>query len=505
MPLLGWRVHFTRRSLQLPGERRGLLAQIDMDGIGKWLDAQSFSEGSPCLFAPDGTYDLELNRYFENSAVRFRSRHTAAAAAYDLADFLTFLWWHRPPVGAGSWKNATAADRAAYLYWRRKDPEGPRVAGSTWSRSVATVNAFYVWAVGQGYVAVNPIVQREVRSRPGRRGSPGGQTPAEAARDRRRPDTRWFPPETYRRWRDVGVRGYGSAGIPASSFKGRNASRNAAFCDLMIRTGLRLEEQVSLTVFDLPDPNALTAMRPMRLPAAVAKGGSGRRVYVPSNVLTDVWDYVRFERAEAVAAATLRGDYDGVDNLLIVEDRTRPVVSSVGARSRAIAVEMLNPDERRRLFIRRPGGLEPASLWLSEAGWPMKPGAWQGVFQDANERCERRGVKLSCHPHMLRHSYAVITLELLQREQIRELADSTVAQRHSYEMIFGDPLDWVRRRLGHRSVESTFIYLHTLQELEMETRMALVPAEWETAMSEGLEVIRVGDERDAERDAAGSA
>lgn len=504
MPLLGWRVHFTRRLLQQPSERRRLLAEIDTEDIGKWLDAQSLTDGSPCLFAPDGTYDLELNRYFESSAVRFRSSHTAAAAAYDLADFLTFVWSHRPPIGGGSWKDVTSADRAAYLYWRRKDPDGPRVAGSTWSRSVAMVNAFYVWAVEQGYVAENPILQREVKSRPGRRGSKSAQTPAEAARDARRPDTRWFPPETYRRWRDVGVRGYEATGIPASSFKGRNASRNAAFCDLMIRTGLRLEEQASLTVFDLPDPDSATAMRPMRLPSSIAKGGSGRRIYIPSNVLRDLWDYVRFERADVVARAGRRGLYDGVGDALIIENRKYPTVLPAGGGSRAVSVELLNPDERRHLFFRHAGGLEPASLWLSPLGLPMKPAAWQGAFQDANERCERAGVKLACHPHMLRHSYAVITLELLQREHIRELSKSTAAQRQSYARVFGDPLDWVRRRLGHRSVESTFIYLHTLQELEMETRMALVPADWEASMSDSLQAIRASEELDAELDEGGS-
>lgn len=502
MPWLGWRVHFTRRLLQQPCQPRDSLAGIDLEGIDEWLDEHSLTEGSPCLFAPDGTYDLDLNRYFENSAVRFRSPHTAAAAAYDLADFFTFLWWHRPPVGGGSWKDATPADRAAYLHWRRKDPDGPRVAGSTWSRSVATVNAFYAWAVGRGYVAVNPILQREARSRPGRRGAQGGQTPAEAARDRSRPDTRWFPPETYRLWRDVGVRGYASSGIPASSFKGRNASRNATFCDLMIRTGLRLEEQASLTVFDLPDPDSSSSMRPMRLPSAIAKGGSGRRVYIPSNVLKDVLDYVRFERADAVARAVRRGAYEVLGNALIVEDRTCATIPAAGGRSRSTSVESLKPDERRRLLVRGAAGLEPASLWLSGAGLPITREAWQAVFQDANGRCERRGLKLACHPHMLRHSYAVITLELLQREHIRELAESNVAQRHSYEKIFGDPLDWVRRRLGHRSVESTFIYLHTLQELEMETRMALVPADW--GWSLGEEVIGAGEALDAGLDAPGS-
>lgn len=46
-------------------------------------------------------------------------------------------------------------------------------------------------------------------------------------------------------------------------------------------------------------------------------------------------------------------------------------------------------------------------------------------------------------------------------------------------MVFGDPLNWVRIRLGQRSVTTTVKYLHTLQELEMQTRMALIPDSWE--------------------------
>ncbi len=57
----------------------------------------------------------------------------------------------------------------------------------------------------------------------------------------------------------------------------------------------------------------------------------------------------------------------------------------------------------------------------------------------------------------------------------------TAGQRGEYQRIFGDPLDWVRRRLGHRSATTTLKYLHVLQELEMETRMALIPDGWEPA------------------------
>jgi len=51
--------------------------------------------------------------------------------------------------------------------------------------------------------------------------------------------------------------------------------------------------------------------------------------------------------------------------------------------------------------------------------------------------------------------------------------------RMTYQRVYGDPLLWISRRLGHRSIETTVIYLHTLQELEMETRLALIPDWWE--------------------------
>ncbi|MFB6781011.1 hypothetical protein ACFCX0_27175 [Streptomyces sp. NPDC056352] len=56
------------------------------------------------------------------------------------------------------------------------------------------------------------------------------------------------------------------------------------------------------------------------------------------------------------------------------------------------------------------------------------------------------------------------------------------AQRLTYQRVLGDPLNWVRIRLGHRSATTTAIYLHTLQELEMRTRLELVPeGAWEPA------------------------
>jgi site-specific recombinase XerD len=463
-------VFFTRRALPRPKAAGPLLSELgDLD---EWLDDHDVLDGTPFLIDPTGRYDSALNRYFQVH-MSAEPLNTQAAAAYDLKRFSVFLWENR---GGKTWREATPEDRAAYKHWRLMDSRGPRVELVTWDREVATVNQFYRWALRQGYVAANPIIQRESRSRePGRQSS--DETPAESSHQGPRNDMEWMPPATYRQWRDIGVRGFTAAGLADRSFRGRYASRNATYTDLMIRTGLRLSEQTSLSLYEVPEiiPGMLNAWT--WLPRAIAKGASARSVYIPASVLKDVWDYVEMERADAVEQACERGVYERIRDPLLVEDRSRPFVRMGGERQK---ISKLNHAERRRLLIRTDdGGLEPAALWLNEYGMPSEPSCWQEAFKSANRRCARLGLRLRCHPHMLRHSFAVITLEQLWRGHIQELAAMTPAQRQTYQMVFGDPLNWVRMRLGHSSIQTTQIYLHTLQELAMETRMALVPDGWE--------------------------
>ncbi|MFC0112354.1 hypothetical protein [Kibdelosporangium aridum] len=116
------------------------------------------------------------------------------------------------------------------------------------------------------------------------------------------------------------------------------------------------------------------------------------------------------------------------------------------------------------------------------------------MFAEANVRCAKAGLDLTAHAHLLRHTFAVVTLEQLQRGHIAAQAELTPQQRGHYSRIFGDPLDWVRRRLGHRSVVTTQIYLHALAELEMHTRMALVPDEWEDPRAIPVSALPADDE-----------
>jgi site-specific recombinase XerD len=478
----GWRAHCVPAELPEPAVPLPFVAGLPCDWAG-WLKAADILPGTPFLLSPSYEYDVALNAFFGSAAMMGAARTTQIGYARDLAAFLNFLWSAR---GGRSWRDADEADHAAYLVWRRRDAAGPRVDASTWDREVTAVNCFYRWQVRAHNLRENPIPQRERRWAPVEAGQGGaravGETPATYSHGASRERVEWFPAASYRRWRDVGMRGYTAAGLPDPVFRGRWADRNATFCDLMVRTGLRLSEQAALSVFEVPVDRRAGGYQRFWLPPAIAKGGSARWVYVPVSVVAELVTYAEIDRAAVIAEARAAGRYARLRRPLVVEDPSRPVTAAVARHDgggHRIKVAQLGPEERRRLLIDTPQGLEPAAFWLSEAGLPVAVPTWKDLFRQANVRCRAHGVDLHGHAHLLRHSFAVITLEQLQRGHLAALAELTPEQRGHYTRVFGDPLDWVRRRLGHRSVVTTQIYLHALAELDMETRMALVPDGWD--------------------------
>jgi len=388
------------------------------DDLDDWLDAEDIPAGVPFLISPGLEYDVELNRYFLRPALVGSSRNTQLAAAGDVRRFLDFLWCSRDGRG---WRDATEADHDAYWYWRRQDPGGPRVAGSTWNRELSMLNGFYSWAARRGLVPASPIAQRQRRPAPAGRqhGGLAGTAPAAQARDIRWDLVEWLTPAQYRSWRDTGLRGYGADGLPDQRFRGRWAARNALFADLMVRTGLRLTEQASLAALEVPQRGGGQAYHRFWLPAAIAKGGSARWAYVPDGIARKVGEYIATDRADVIEQARARGAYDRIASPLVIEDpgvrHPRVTVRGQAGSTAQVPVGQLEPHERARLLVRTAGGLEPAALWLGEHGMPITVSGWKQVFATANGRCERAGVEVRCHPHLLRHSFAVVTLEQLQR------------------------------------------------------------------------------------------
>lgn len=431
--------------------------------------------GVPFLLAPDGSYDIDLNHFFTSDEMTLSSPHTRAAYARDMCGFLSFVAIRKRTAVASVWKDIQREDRRAYAHWRNKAEAGPRVAASTWNRESAGALRFFRWALQEGLISESPVgySQREGGWR--RSGERRARTVvAERRSGGSRGHLTWMTGAEYRRWRDVGVRGFTESGVRPIITSRSMSGRDSAYVDMMVRTGLRLTEQSSLIVTDVPARDGSPYVSG-DLPSAIAKNESGRRVYYADSVLTSVEAYLRSDRAWSVR--------QGARNDLYVPRADTWVIRSDDQRwahrgSARVRTYKLKPHERLAALVEGPDGYTPAALWLSSSGRPMTTRGWQSVFERASNRCVRLGVGVRATPHVLRHSFAVATLEQIQRGHNSVLASKNDQQRRHYQMVFGDPLNFLRLLLGHRSIETTSIYLHALAEIELETRLMLLGDDW---------------------------
>src|ERR1019366_5462726 len=86
------------------------------------------------------------------------------------------------------------------------------------------------------------------------------------------------------------------------------------------------------------------------------------------------------------------------------------------------------------------------AAFLTERGRQYGDTALTDIFAALQRR-----VNFYVRPHMLRHAYATYTLWRLRRSSLQ-----------------GDPLLYVRDRLGHSSVATTSIYLHLINQLDVD-------------------------------------
>ena len=100
---------------------------------------------------------------------------------------------------------------------------------------------------------------------------------------------------------------------------------------------------------------------------------------------------------------------------------------------------------RRRARAEANGQTTPSeTVFLTEQGRPYGSTALTDIFAGIAKR-----VGFYVRPHMLRHTYATYMLWRLRASNFK-----------------GDPLMYVRDRLGHSSVATTMVYLHLVNTLE---------------------------------------
>ena len=417
----------------------------------------------------DGTpYDPHLDCFLADLPLNgVRSQHSQRSYAYDLLVWVRFLDEAR---SKSVWQ-ATREDVDAYHRARRHDDAANRISAASWNRAVAALDKLYRWGVEDRIISQSPFTYRDVwRRLPSGRGRTTIVTRNQAyERAAKRSDVKFITIEDYRRFREVGLQGLAVDGGERPGARDRNGNRNALFADLLITTGLRLEEASSLLAVEIEEAIRASAGGDKQiaflLPAALTKGDKGRTIRIPASLLARLRSYLEVERSVAVDKFKTRGrsKWMPAGITIGIKGSTIEVAPKEGKRT-PLRLETVTPDERRRLVLCDASGMavEPAALWLSEVGLPVAPNSWEVVFARASRRCQNAGLAFDVSPHQLRHSFAVHMLALLIRQRFGEVSKDEDLSGATYRRLLGDPLQQVQRLLGHSSLATTYIYLDHL-------------------------------------------
>ncbi|KOX56243.1 integrase [Streptomyces purpurogeneiscleroticus] len=446
----------------------GTTYELSSDEIAA-ADNVGLVEGMPFILGSDGGYDHNLNRFLRFCpTMGVRSMNSLRAYARDIVVWMRFLEERRN--GKPLW-SADRDDIAAFHEARRMSEPPFRISASSWNRMIAALDKLYRWAVDEKIMTAAPFTYRQLWSRAAAASGAIIAMAVNCAKESgaRKGDMRFLDMPRYLVFRDVGLRGRLPDGREDPAWRGRNGERNALFAELLITTGLRLQEASSLLLSELPelsthlDPTARSL--PFRLAAATAKGSRGRDIRMPIRLIGQLHDYVRIERDNALGRVRQSGRIRRTRSRIpVVECERRALRLSDGDRTMKVSVDQLTPSERTRLVDAET--CVPLALWLTEDGQPMPMASWEAVFGRASERCRRLGfTDMHVTPHMLRHSFAVHMLTLLLREQVAWVVSER--SRHlgsAYRRMIGDPLLKLQRLMGHSRIESTYIYLDHLAD-----------------------------------------
>lgn len=171
----------------------------------------------------------------------------------------------------------------------------------------------------------------------------------------------------------------------------------------------------------------------------------------------------------------------------------------VAENGEEIDLDGADQDQRARMFRRDgEGRLEPMMLWLTEAGRPMRPGAWNDVFEAADLRVADWFGRIQAseesphvNPHVLRFTFALYLLAALHRriDEREGYRDTEAYDWRRYGAAYGV----VQDMLGHKSEETTVnTYLEAVRGLR---QASLFDSTVGMSLAEVIGVLTHGSDR----------
>jgi hypothetical protein len=447
------------------------------DAAKRAFEAAAIPNGMPFMLNADGSYAGAVNAFLRSlPANGCPSRNTWRGYAYDIKAFAGYLAAQPDSPGLFRVERHHVDGFACARRLSAADAERAPIHPSTWNRGIAALDKLYTWAADRDATVKAPFTYKETVVRMAGGGVIATRRNNALAREGDKGVVRCISLGEYLQFRDIGLLGRLPDGSADASFRGRNALRNGAFAELSITNGARLEENASILLAELPDPDAAQwkdfSSCPMQLGRLTTKGDKGRRIWVPKRVLRQhVVPYREEDRDNAVAKAMQAGTYAHLRNVIRVGAWHSRDCTAVG-RSARLHYDMLAHADRARMFSVGADGeiFEPGMLWLTEQGLPSGMANFEAIFARACGRLAAFGIDIDVTPHVLRHTFATYMLAHLIRTCMESLDNLRFERRHAsagaYAALLHDPLRRLQKLLGHASSASTEIYLHYLEEAD---------------------------------------
>ncbi|MFI5822816.1 site-specific integrase [Streptomyces rishiriensis] len=347
-----------------------------------------------------------------------------------------------------------------YAVDRSCGPLKRRFMASTWNQQMSILSRFYAWAEKESHASAVPFTYKESVTMFGDQVRTQQVNQARRRTPKRHVTIRYFEAD----FAEMFVRGLAGLrpdGSPDTVYRGRTLTRNAAVGDLVLSSGLRLQEftyLLDVEVPPLPSKPSETPI-PFPVPEGVTKGRKFRTTWTSYSSLARVHRYLATVRPVATGGSQWKPPARWGEPLVVSEADAR------GGRVNGIRVQWaaLTPSERRRLVA--PGG-GSMLLGVQANGAPFT--AWATVFERTSTRIRERFEPRFPHafPHRLRHTFAIRTLERLVSGYFMEAARMVHATDADAALALylskADPMMVLRDLLGHTSVVTTEAYLRRL-------------------------------------------
>jgi integrase len=425
------------------------------EGMPLLVDDDLLFEDGPTAPRPASVVNRWLRELPASGAPAPSSWENYARAVKEWAGFLA-----EHGVGLFDSRERLKAGLSRYAEHRATGPARARFAATTWGQHMSILSLFYRWAINEGYATAEPFTYRSARAIFAGTGREVQVNLAVRRTPKPHVTIKYLEPDFVELFRN-GLRGLAPDGTADTGFSGREMTRNAAIADLALSTGLRLGEFTHLLPWEMPalPPAPTTIPIPFPVPGGIAKGRKFRTTWISYEALAGLHDYLQLDRAAATEGSGWRPRRRWGEPLMVTEPDARGGRINGVRRSWA----SLTPTERRRLVAPEGGS---CLLAVQSGGGPFT--AWATVFERTADRIRARFEPRfpHVHPHRLRHSFSMQTLQYLVTGYYRQAAklvrDTDADAALVFYLTKADPLLVLRDLLGHSTVLTTEKYLKRL-------------------------------------------